>query len=80
MIGAALNKMIKDGFEVKEVSLEFDFEGEVSTRPWPPGQKLMDYIKNVSAIYHRIQLLSMLRNVIIRCMTYFFIVLHKGFH
>lgn len=45
-----MDQMIKDGVDVKEASLEFDFGGKVTTKPWPPGQKLMDYIKNVSEI------------------------------
>lgn len=46
--------MMRNGLDVKEASLEFDFGGGVSTKPWPPGQKLMDYIKNVNAIHSRI--------------------------
>lgn len=47
---AALDQMIKDGLDVKETSLEFDFGGQITTKPWPPGQKLMEYIKNVSKL------------------------------
>lgn len=49
-MAAALDQMIKDGVDVKEASLEFDFGGKETTKPWPPGQKLMDYIKKVSEI------------------------------
>lgn len=48
VVAAALDQMIKDGLDVKETSLEFDFGGQITTKPWPPGQKLMEYIKNVS--------------------------------
>lgn len=52
-MAAALNKMIKDGLGVTETSLEFDFGGIITTKPWPPGQKLMEYIKNVSNPFNR---------------------------
>ncbi|KAJ7372454.1 hypothetical protein OS493_018961 [Desmophyllum pertusum] len=48
VVAAALDRMIKDGLNVKEMSLEFDFEGGVTAKPWPPGQKLKANIKNVS--------------------------------
>ena len=47
-MATALDKMIKDGLDVTETSLEFDFGGQITTKPWPPGQKLMEYIKSVS--------------------------------
>lgn len=50
-MAAALDQMIKDGLDVNEASLEFDFGGKVTIKPWPPGQKLMDYIKNVSTLF-----------------------------
>lgn len=52
---AALDQMLKDGLDVKEASLEFDFGGKVTTKPWPPGQELMDYIKNVSKMLKNIK-------------------------
>ena len=52
-MAAALDKMIKDGLDVTETSLEFDFGGQISTKPWPPGQKLMEYIKNVGKFFKR---------------------------
>lgn len=81
VVGAALSKMIKDGFDVKEASLEFDFEGGISTRPWPPGQRLMDYIKNVSAIYPRIQLhLMLITECHFHCVTCLTFFIHADFH
>ncbi len=52
-MAAALDQMIRDGLNVKETSLEFDFGGKVTTKPWPPGQKLMDYIKSVSIFFFK---------------------------
>lgn len=49
-MAAALDRMIKGGLDAKETSLEFDFEGGVTAKPWPPGQKLKENIKNVSFI------------------------------
>lgn len=46
--------MIKDGFDVTESSFEFDFGGQITkTKPWTPGQKLMEYIRNVSKFFKR---------------------------
>lgn len=52
-MAAALDQMVKDGLDVTETSLEFDFGGTIATKPWPPGQKLMEYIKNVSNTFSR---------------------------
>ena len=52
-MAAALDKMIKDGLDVTETSLEFDFGGLITAKPWSPGQKLMEYIKNVSKFFKR---------------------------
>lgn len=48
VLGAALDQMIKDGFNVKEASLGFDFGSKLTSSPWAPGKRLMEYIKNVS--------------------------------
>jgi len=50
VVATALDQMIKDGLDVKETSLQFDFGGQITTKAWPPGQKLMEYIKNVSKL------------------------------
>lgn len=52
-MAAALDKMIKDGLNVTETSLKFDFGGQITTKPWPSGQKLMEHIKNVSQCFKR---------------------------
>ena len=48
VLGSALDQMIKDGFNVKEASLGFNFDRTVASNPWEPGKKFMEYIKNVS--------------------------------
>ena len=48
---AALDWMIKDGFNVKETFLGFEFGSKVTSTPWSSGKRLMEYIKNVSIEY-----------------------------
>ena len=48
VLAAALDRMINDGFNVKETSLGFEFGSKVTSIPWSPGKRLMEYIKNVS--------------------------------
>lgn len=52
VLGTALDQMIKDGFNVKEASLDFNFDRTVASNPWAPGKKFMEYIKNVSIGHH----------------------------
>ena len=51
VLAAALDRMIKDGLNVKETSLGFEFSSKVTSTPWSPGKRLMEYIKNVSREY-----------------------------
>lgn len=48
VLAVALDRMTKDGFNVKETSLGFEFGSKVTSTLWSPGKRLMEYIKNVS--------------------------------
>lgn len=52
VLGTALDQMIKDGFNIKEASLGFNFDRTVASNPWAPGKKFMEHIKNVSIGHH----------------------------
>ena len=45
----ALDQMIKDGYNVDETPLGFDFSQGFQVEPWKPGDKLLEYIKKVTS-------------------------------
>lgn len=47
VVAVALDRMIKQGANVKETSLGFNFDSVDTSSVWKPGRTLMEYIKNV---------------------------------